>query len=208
MTPPVDDFSKRTPQLLPQHTRQMAIAAGIAAILALFGYGLPGLLVGSMPIVGAAVEPYIGRLGRWLLAAGALNLTIVAAAGAIGHALALRDPAFRDSNAILGTSLLTLSLVLIVWCDAALVIQIVKSRDSAALIERPYFRPLRWLVWLEALIGSALFFPEAVSECIQLSRHALGVSLGSALPLVVFPSLVLLAFDVALVAHAIRMRLI
>lgn len=65
-------------------------------------------------------------------------------------------------------------------------------------------RPLRWLVWLEALIGSALFFPEAMSECIQLSRHALGVSLGSALPLVVFPSLVLLAFDVALVANAIR----
>ena len=200
----MDDFSKPAPQLLPRPTRQIAIAAGIVAILALFGYGLPGLLVGSMPIVGAAVEPYIGRVGRWLLIAGAFNLTIVAAAGAIGHALALRDPAFRDSNAILGTSLLTLSLVLIVWCDTALVIHTVKSSHSATPIEQPYLRPLRWLVWLEALIGSALFFAEAVSECIQVSHHALGVSLGSALPLVVFPSLVLLAFDVALVANTIR----
>lgn len=65
------DSTKLEGQILPLPVRAAAIAAGIVAIVALFGYGLPGLLIASMPIVGAAIEPYVGRIGKWLLIAGA-----------------------------------------------------------------------------------------------------------------------------------------
>jgi hypothetical protein len=200
-----DDSLAREPRPLPRITRRLAIGAGIVAVVALFGYGWPGLVVGSMPIVGAAVEPQIGRLGKWTLVAGAAILTIVGGDGLIGHVLALRDPILRDVNTIAVGSLLMVSVALIVCCDISLVIHTVRSRRSAWPPERPYFRPLRWLVWLEAILGSALFFPEAARECNALRRHALGVDFGTALPIVIFPSLVLFVFDFFLIAHAIRL---
>lgn len=174
-------------------------------MIALLGYGWPGIVVGSMPIVGAAVEPQIGRLGKWTLVAGAAILTVVGGVGLIGHVLALRDPFFRDVNTIVVASLLMVSVALIVCCDISLAIHTVRSRNSAWPPERQYFRPLHWLVWLEAVLGSVLFLPEAVHDCMELQRHVLGVEFGAVLPIVVFPGLVFLVFDFFLITHTISL---
>jgi hypothetical protein len=196
------DPNKQEPASLPRYTRWLAIGAGVLATFVFLPYGLPGLLLASMPIVGAAVEPYIGRAGKWLLIAGAMSLTVVGAAGLF--ALVLRERSWPGSNNIVFTSLLTISMALIVWCDVALIIHGLKTRHSPEPPERPYFRPLHWLVWMNALFGSVLFFPEAVRESMQLRHHVLGVTLGDAVPSVLFPSLVLLALDFALVINEIK----
>jgi hypothetical protein len=198
------EASQRDPRPLPRSTRWLAVVAGLVAAVAFFGYGLPGLFIASMPIVGASTEPYIGRPGKWLLIAGALNLTVVGTYAMVGHALALRSAWGADWDTIAVGFLLTVSVVLIGWCDVVLIIHFTRSRQSVVTPPPPDVVPLRWLVWLDAFFGTALFFPEAVRECIRTIRHGFGSIGGPTVSLVLFPALVLLIFDIALVANAVR----
>lgn len=191
--------------VLPRGLRVLAIGAGLVTVVTFIAGGLPGLLLASMLIVGAAVQPYAHRAGKWLLMAGASSVTMVSAESFIAQSMELRGSSsfsFDFETIALPLFLLILT-ILVVWCDVWLIVDAIKSRHRSELRGREYFHPVNFLVWLTAAGASAVFIPEGVRLGILLLRHVVGTGLED-VPPVVLPGLVLAVLDVALLIQGIK----
>ncbi|HWH59732.1 MAG TPA: hypothetical protein VN682_19035 [Terriglobales bacterium] len=192
-----------TGAVLPKGVRWLAIGAGLVTAVTFIAGGLPGLLLASMLIVGAAVQPYARRAGKWLLIAGAFSVTFLSAEAFIVQSIQLRGSSSSDFETI-GLPLFLLVLTtLIVWCDIGLIVHAIKSRSSSEPPTREYFHPLNWLVWLTAAGASGLFIPLGVRQGILLLRHVVGTGL-SDVPFLVLPGLALSVLDGALLIQGIK----
>jgi hypothetical protein len=109
-----------------------AIAAGcfFGAIGSLH-YGWFFLLVPCVLILGAIVQPRFHRPGRWLLALGACILTFYASFLGLPAVLLIRRLRLHHNLEDVGFLFLCLvSVLLVVWCDVALVVDARKSRRT------------------------------------------------------------------------------
>lgn len=113
-------------EIMPGKIRLLAIAAGIfSGIAGFLLFGLILLIVPSVLILGAAIQPYWTYIGRPLMWLGAFLLTFYASVFLAPQAFVgiLELPAPPDLFQAIILVLLLVSLVLVIWCDAALIIE-------------------------------------------------------------------------------------
>jgi hypothetical protein len=157
-----DNPKSQSPEILRARVRILAMAAGCSPLLTLLN---PMGLVYSIPIVlGAIVQPRFPRVGRRLTWAGAAILTIVIApedvillSEAI-HTLPVEHRPFT----VLLAGLWVLSLLLIVWCDAALIIEAVRTRRCRVVQQ---YSPSAgfWVTCIAAVLISCGLIPGVAS---------------------------------------------
>jgi len=158
-------------------------------------------------VLGAVVQPYSIRPGRWLTWVGAsfLSVTILPAAAVLplGDALA--------PHGVLGRFFFPLwiaSLILIVWCDAALITDAIKIRGRADPSRRPPGVG-EWLVWSVAVFLSLWVLWVGVSVSPALYRRVGSQYFPSLLYVGICLAwvLIVVSFDIALVIDALgRLR--
>jgi hypothetical protein len=126
------ESEEQTDPILPRKIRWLAVAAGCFSALAWSLGGLYFAIVSGPLIVGAIVQPRFRRLGTALVAAGALYLSFWVLPYGIGILFGtvrtLRQ--YHDLIRLGVTSLWVVSILLVGWCDAALVIDAVKRRRA------------------------------------------------------------------------------
>jgi hypothetical protein len=115
----------RGPRVLPDKLRVLSLAAGcISGLAGFFLFGIVFLVFPVLQILGAIIQPYSPRLGYWVLSAGVAILT-ASVGGFFGTQIffIMRDiPHFHDPEILGVLFLFSLSLVLVVWVDVALII--------------------------------------------------------------------------------------
>jgi hypothetical protein len=186
-------------------TRLLAISAGcFSALAGTLSLGPVFLLVPRFLILGAIVQPRSPRLGRWLMWVGAfcLSLAVIPTGlGVLGDSMrAFHSHAPEFMAAPFALSLL--SVVLVVWCDAALIVDAVMLWRRKAELQGPSQHSLDWLVWTAAVVLSAYCFGTGP---LNVRAYRLHDRLDILLTWVVLSAVVLL-FDVALVVHAVKSR--
>lgn|GEM_PF-6058565 len=197
-----DSSESRTSPVLPRGLRVLAIATGLFTGFTFFAVVIPWLLA-LMLIVGAAVQPYTHRAGKWLLMAGAFSVTMVSAESFIAQSMELRGSSSFDFDTMALPLFLLVLTILIVWCDVWLIVHAIKSRHRSELPGEEHFHPVNFLVWLTAAGASAVFIPEGVRLGVFVLRHVVGTGLKD-VPPIVLPGLVLLVLDVALLIQGIK----
>ncbi|HEY6937116.1 MAG TPA: hypothetical protein VI424_08180, partial [Terriglobales bacterium] len=108
-------------RILSSRLRWLAVAAGCVSGIALVSFGVLSVF-GILPIVGAAIQRPMPRVGRLVLYVGAALLTYIVIPFGI---IVLRDTVktgflYLDFNYLTITWAWLLSPALIIWCDAAL----------------------------------------------------------------------------------------
>jgi hypothetical protein len=182
--------------VVPGRTRGLAIVTG--CVFGLTGSLLSGplfFLVPSVLILGALLQPSSPRPGRWLMWLGAFFLTLYMA----GWVLILRPSSLIDSG--LGQVFpfgIVLSLVLVGWCDVALIIDLRDSSNVAVLAVPGFPRLADWVVGVIATCLTAWVVWSILGNFYPVRNYG-----NWQLGLVVDVSVA--AFDVAIVAHAVRM---
>ena len=116
----------------PLGTRWLVIGAGcFYGLVGFLHYGWFFVFVPIILVFGAVVQPWFSRLGRWLLALGAFIVTIYGllfAAPAVE--LIGRLPLHHSLEEVVSLLLFLVTVLLIVWCDVALIMEERKSRPS------------------------------------------------------------------------------
>ncbi len=126
-------------EILPLKMRLLCIATGsISGLAGMLLFGPLFWLFPSLLILGAVAQPYLLRAGRWIVAIGALILSIYTflfiapqILGAVQMMRTIHDPGFL---ALL--SLFLASIILVVWSDAALVLDAKRLQHTRLALER------------------------------------------------------------------------
>jgi hypothetical protein len=115
----------QSPEILPAKIRLLSIATG--CFIAIAGSLIVGLLFSIPPIIlvlGAIAQPYLRVAGKWLIGVGAvlLSLEVMVLMVVIPEGIRLLR-LYHDRN-FLGTLTFSIASVLLVtWCDVALIIE-------------------------------------------------------------------------------------
>jgi hypothetical protein len=119
----------RTNQIVSRRLRWFAISTGCFAAIALtVALGPAFALMPSLLILGALLQPIFPRLGRGLICAGALWMSFWVFDVGI---LMARETRFADHPGVI--SLTLASVVVVAWCDWAIVSEELKMRSNAKL---------------------------------------------------------------------------
>jgi hypothetical protein len=109
-------------EIFPLKIRLLAVAAGCVNGLALSLLSPLFFLLHFPLILGATLQPYSPRVGKWVMSAGVLITTLYSSQFAVLAAISIGrlrlHHAFEDLAFL---SLFLTSIILVVWCDAALV---------------------------------------------------------------------------------------
>lgn len=127
-----------TRQIFPMRIRWVSIAAGcFAGVAGSLVFGWLFALVSSALVLGAIIQPYFHRSGKWLMWLGAFILTFYVGLFLAPQMLgAIRTlPQYHDQNAIAFLCLSLMSIILLAWCDVALVIEDRKARRAPSPVE-------------------------------------------------------------------------
>lgn len=154
-----DQSAVQYSEIVPGKVRWLAIAAGCVS-------GASGsllssplfLLIPSILILGAILQPYSPRKGRWLMWVGTFFLSLY-----VGGFLAplaievVRTPRSAYDGMIAGLRLLSMaSLLLVSWCVVALVIDANRLRRTSTVVEGGPQRVSDWFVCVVAVCLSVL----------------------------------------------------
>ena len=126
-------------ETVPSKIRWLAIAAGVVSgIAGSLPFGPVYAFIPSLLILGAIIQPYIRRPGRWLLHVGALLVSFYVALFLLPAAVGIIWTALLRSDSMLAALLLldVLSVVLISWCDFELVIEARQRKRFSSVAER------------------------------------------------------------------------
>jgi hypothetical protein len=194
--------------IVPSGTRWLALLVGCLD-LAFIVVSMPHspvstLVVPTSFVLGAIIQPYSPRPGRWLLAVGAFYLSLSGvphlALMVAGAASALLDSI--SLNSLLLSLLLALAmvapLVLLIWCDMALILDARRQSRNSQTPRKDVARLGDWLVFLAAAFLSATVLPGPFLAGRTGRWDILALQLLSAF--------VVIWFDGALVNRTIRMR--
>ena len=183
----------------------MAIVAGCFSAsvgLLVFGWLFP--VVPAFLVLGAIVQPHSPRPGRWLMWLGAFLLSLVVLPIGVETLLGgIRALGFyRDRFMLVPFSLSFVSVLLVLWCDAVLLIEdMTMRRNRKGTVQSPQ-QSSHWLVWIAAVILSAYLTAMGMTALHAYDFHG---RLDVLLTWVILSSVVLI-FDVALVFQAVRRR--
>jgi hypothetical protein len=186
--------------------RWIAIAAVGVTVVATIT--TPGAFLMTIPLILGLIADALGaRRGRWLMWMGAafLSVTILQMELVIFPEFVAELRSFHKLEG-LGPVLLPLwiaSILSIIWCDVAFVIEGVRTRRGQVPFDRRFPTTGDWIVWVTALLFSVYSFsgaPFLVRALKQgFDRHDIVLT---ALALIV----IAVVFDVALMIDAIKMR--
>jgi len=151
----------QTTAIVVDRTRRLAIATVCVTAAATLTTG-GGFLLTIPLILGVIADYRSARRGRWLMWVGAAYLSVtllqmeililpefVAELRSYHHLGGLGSVVFPLSIA---------SILLIIWCDVALLIDAVKTRRSSIAPERFSLGTTDWIVWITALLFSVYSF--------------------------------------------------
>ena len=118
-------------RILSSRLRWLALAAGCVSGIALVSFGVLSVF-GLLPMVGAAIQRRMPRVGRWVLYVGAALLTyLVVPFGMVALRETIKTGFFPfDFVAVTLTLAWLLSPALVIWCDVALVVEAVRERRT------------------------------------------------------------------------------
>lgn len=122
-------------EIVPTKTLWLAaIAACLSGIAGSLPFGPLFLLIPSIQLTGAILQPHWPRPGKWLLAIGAFVLSFYVAVffipPVIGHAKSLL--AYHDLGVIGLVLLYAASVGLVAWSDVALIAEARRNRGGSA----------------------------------------------------------------------------
>lgn len=185
--------------------RRLAVVAGFFTAAAGFRLGGGYLaFVASFLILGVVVQPYSPRPGRWLIWTGACYLTlavlgesVILFPGAVDQVRRYREPVILGMLAVW-----SLAVLLVFWCDSALVMEAWGLRRGCPVRVRRSPDTGGWLTWAAALCLNLMLVPCCVLSVIQY-RTVTGFH-DFSFPLVSF-SLVI-GCDAAMVIDAWKLR--
>ena len=111
--------------IVPAKIRLLSIATG--CLTAIGGSIILGLFFSIPPIIlvlGAVAQPYIRVVGKWLIGLGAtlLSLEVMALVAVIPEGVWLLR-LYHDRNFLATLSFSIASVLLVAWCDVALIIE-------------------------------------------------------------------------------------
>ena len=168
----------------------------------------PGAFLMAIPLILGLIADALGaRRGRWLMWMGAafLSVTILQMELEIFPEFVAELRSFHKLGG-LGPVLLPLwiaSILSIIWCDVAFVIEGVRTRRGQVPFDRRFPTTGDWIVWVTALLFSVYSFsgvPFLVRAFKQgFDRHDIVLT---ALALIV----IAVVFDVALMVDGMRIR--
>ena len=195
----------QTSEVLPSKIRWLAIvAACIAGIAGFFSVGPLLSLIASIQILGAIVQPHSPRLGRWLLWVGtsflSLYVFVLVAPQVIEGIRMVRLYGDRSSYEVFSISLV--SVVLIIWCDTALLIDAWRLRCAPRAAKSRLAHSGDWIVRFAAICLSILVFPTCVISALAYRRTG---NLNMVLLPLTF-GLVVAFFDVVLIRDGLKTR--
>jgi hypothetical protein len=118
--------------VIPNRTRWLVIGAGcFYGLVGFLHYGWLFVFVPIILILGAVVQPRFNHLGRWLLALGTFIVTLYGMSFAVPAVeLIGRLPLHHSLEEVVFLLLFLVTVLLIVWCDVALIMEERKSRRS------------------------------------------------------------------------------
>jgi len=195
------ELKKYAEQLVAPRTRWLAIAAGCVCGLA--GSLLFGLPYSALPLIltsGAVLQrwsPHPGRLLMWL---GAFFLTMDFASflvPAVPSPKRLLAP-YDDRNLLIFFVLSLAPLASVGWCDVALIIDALRSKGASRPVDQGFPRTADWFVGVFALCLTAWVVWSTLASLYPVHRYGNWERL-----LLIVGTIA--AFDVAIVAHAVKM---
>jgi hypothetical protein len=190
-----DELRKHAEELVPSKTMWLTILAGSVSGVAgsvAFGYlffELPAIL-----ILGTILQRWSPRPGRWFMWLGAFFLTVDV--GVFFSPVILHPPNSLDFGIVVFL-LFMASLVLVCWCDVALIMDAFRSKNSPAFTGQEFPTIADWII---GIIAACLTAWEVWSI---LARFYAGRPTGNWLLLVAL-AVCVAAFDIAFVVHTVR----
>ncbi len=191
-----DELRAGAEDLTSAKTRWLVIITGcISGLAGSLSFGPLFSMLPALLISGAVLQRWSPRPGRWLMWFGAFWLTVDV--GVFLGPPVLRRPRSLDGNVLVLLALCLLSLVLVGWCDVALIIDSRRSKNASASANREFPRAADWIVGAVALCltGYAVWPIHAIFDPVR--RHG---DWEIALLFVVSVA----AFDTALARHAVK----
>ncbi len=198
------DDSRDQSEILPGRIRLLAIVTGCCTGIAGFiPFGPFVSLIALLLVVGATLQPYSPRSGRWLLWLGAFFVTMFVGVFLAPQAVWV-SRIFRLHHEIAILTFLFFfiaSIPLVIWCDVALAAEALRRTHAKAENHKPS-RIAGVLVWVVAAFLTLLLLPDYIRGVLSYSHSGrLDILLLSLL----FGSAILL-FDLMLVINAFRAR--
>ena len=199
---------QNTRGIVTKSTRWLAVAAGcFTAVTGTISVGGLFFVAPIFLILGVVFQPRARRLGRWLIWVGAAFLNLMA----LPQGIVLLpeyfktmhiDPHYQHDALRFLIPLWVVSLLLILWCDLALVIDAVKTSRSRIASEMFSPDPADWMVRITALLFSVYSFwgIPFLLRAFNQGFDRLDILL-TALALI----LIALVFDIALAIDAAKM---
>jgi hypothetical protein len=144
------ELKRHAYQLVTPGTRRVAIIAGcLAGVTGSLASGPLFFFLPAILILGAILQRWSPRPGRWLMWLGAVLLT--QNFGGLCK-VALESSQSLGFDQLIIRSLLILSVGLIWWCDVALVIGVYRTRHAGTLPDQEFPRAADWIVGVVAYL--------------------------------------------------------
>ncbi len=204
---PIELINSRKYAEVPVHggTRWLAIATGcLSGVAGALQYGLFSLIIPSVLVLGAIIQPWSFRPGKWLMWLGAFFLTLYVGLFFAPQLVDITVTSGLRSLDSLGIwilfSLTAASVLLVIWCDIALAVEGRRSRHVVGTVEQRFPRAGDWIVWLAASCLTILTGWGIVGSLFPYRHYGRWDILLLAL---VF-GLAVLSLDIVLLVHAAR----
>jgi hypothetical protein len=191
-------------QTVPRKIRWLAIAAGVfSGVAGSLPFGPLFAIIPSLLILGAIIQPYTPRPGRWLLYLGAFVVSVYAslflAPGALEIVWTVH---LRDNLAQLTLFILVLSSIFLIgWCDIEIIRDALKTTHTLPTADHNFPGAADWVVGFIAVCVTSWGFWTSVEGFLVHRRMG-------RLDILILPlgfTLVFVLFDLALVIHTIKM---
>ncbi|HEV2488721.1 MAG TPA: hypothetical protein VGT03_02850 [Candidatus Acidoferrales bacterium] len=170
----VTNSGRLTGQVVPRRTRWLAIAAGcLSGLAGSLSFGPLMFAFSLLLILGAIVQPWWHRPGRWLLAFGAFIQTFYSFLFVLpGAIFIIQSPPLLQGDsliALIALPLIPTSVALVVWCDIAL---IVDARRSGRIVgsEQHFPNVGDWIVWTIA-VSISIPVVRGIPAYVYVYRH-------------------------------------
>jgi hypothetical protein len=192
------ELRKYADELVSPKTRRLAIVTGcISGVAGSLAFGPLFLQMPAILTIGAILQRWSPRPGRWLMWLGVFYLTPFV--GTFFVPSVLHPPHLYATAPLVAVSLFVASVGLNGWCDVALVVGLLRSKNAPALPDEQFPRWADWMVGVVAICLTTWVVWSALAGLHLIPRH------GNWPVLLAFVVSVA-AFDTALVAHAIKMH--